>query len=104
MDSKFVTNPIMRSHSARNEIYIGRKKPLQVYSTRVEKLLDEGVNEIIIHGSGMAIPSAMDLFIKYKPLFKQHHIKTSSVIVTDEVNEEIRIRTIPAIHIALIVK
>ena len=104
MEVQFSKNPIIRSHSAYNEIYIGRKKPLKVYFQRMEKLLDEGTNEIIIHGTGMAIPSVLDFYTQYCSLFKRSIIQTSSVVVADEVNEEVRIRTIPAIHIALIVK
>jgi DNA-binding protein len=100
MDNEFHTNPIIRPHSAINEIYIGRKKPLSVYYARVEKLLDQGIKEIIVHSTGMAIPAALDLCNKIKPFFIRHIIQTSSVQVIDEINRESKIRTIPALHIA----
>ena len=104
MENDFLRNPIIRPHSNANDIYIGRKKPLESYYSRVEKLLDSGVNQVIIHGSGMAIPAALDLFNKSRSLFKNHTIETSSVRVIDEINKSTRIRTIPAVHISLILK
>ena len=102
MESCFSKNPISRSHSKINEIFIGRKKPLKIYVARVHKLLNDGYKEIIVHGSGMAIPVAILLANQVKLLFAQHIIHTSSVQVVDEIHERMKIRLIPAVHILFI--
>lgn len=103
MEVDFVKNPIIRPISHANEIYLGRKKPIKVYQRRIEDLLNDKHEEILLHGSGMAIATVIELVNEVRPLFKDMTIKTSSVQVIDESSKGSKIRAIPAIHVLLVV-
>lgn len=46
-------------NACKNEIYIRTNKPTKVYTKYIEKLFDKGLDCIIIHALGMAIPKAL---------------------------------------------
>lgn len=97
----FEKNPIIRPQAKKNEVFVKRNKPVNVYKKRVEELLNEKVQPIVLHGAGMAIPTVLLLASQYQVLFTNIDIRTSSVTVIDSVESEQRLRTIPALHISL---
>ncbi|CAG9327041.1 unnamed protein product [Blepharisma stoltei] len=104
---KINKSSIPRPHAAVNEIYITRKRPIQAYIKRAEKLMEQEIKELIIHGSGMAIPRALDVANNLRRFYNSFEIQTSSVAVVDELDhsenceDDSRLRLIPAVHIRL---
>lgn len=93
-------HPIPRPHSHINEIFISRKKPLSVYTKRLQYLIEEGFTTIILHASGMAIPNAITLHNQYRNHFSSLVIDTSTVSTIDTFSSKpTQIRLLPALHI-----
>ena len=95
-------NPVARPHSYHNEIYVTRKRPLKAYINRLQALVEENVDPIIIHATGMAIPQAMDLYLAYADYFPSSAIESSTVTVIDTFDDDSnKLRLLPALHIQL---
>lgn len=97
----FAKNPIVRPQAKKNEVFVKRKKPINVYKKRIEELLNEKINPILLHGSGMAIPVVLQLASQIKVFFVQVEIRTTSVTVLDSIKDGHKARQIPAVHISL---
>lgn len=104
---KIDKSSVPRPHAASNEIYITRKRPIQAYIKRAEKLMEQQIKDLVIHGSGMAIPVALDVSNRLNLYYSAIEIQTSSITVVDSLepketsSDDSRLRLIPAIHIKL---
>ncbi|XP_065898424.1 ribonuclease P protein subunit p20-like [Dysidea avara] len=92
-NSSGVGTHVMRKHppsklsKRKNDIYINRRTEFPVQLVRCTKLLEEGYNEITIHGLGAAINRAINLALKLQdtsPYELKSEVTTSTVEVMDE--------------------
>ncbi|VDD93939.1 unnamed protein product [Enterobius vermicularis] len=95
----------------KNDIYITRNTSLEGQKARIQKLLDEKFDEVVLHGLGAAVSRTINLALQLQRRLADTvklDVRTSSVMVTDdlfplydEVDFATRNRSISAVHILI---
>lgn len=101
-----------RSSRRKNDIYVTNKSNFQGQLAHCEKLIENGENEIILHGLGAAIPRTVNLALQLNEKMRgtfDLYTETGTVQVVDDIEPltdlaegDIQTRQNSAIHIQLI--
>uniref|UniRef100_A0A0N5AQU6 Ribonuclease P protein subunit p20 n=1 Tax=Syphacia muris TaxID=451379 RepID=A0A0N5AQU6_9BILA len=95
----------------RNDVYITRNTSLESQKRRIQKMLDEKYDDVVLHGLGAAVSRTINLALQLQRRMADSvklDVRTSTVKVTDdlfplydEVDFATRNRLISAVHIRI---